>query len=65
MAIGVSYVASHYPFTSAGVWWKNNNMNALCDKSPSVKVVTKRVNGGYNGLQDRINYYERAKKVIA
>jgi len=61
---GVDYVSTHYPFTAAGFWWQDNNMNALCDQNPTVAQVTKRVNGGYNGLQDREDYYNRAKKVI-
>ena len=35
-------------------------MNKLCDGNPSVEVVTKRVNGGYNGLAERKRYYDRA-----
>ena len=29
-----------------------------------VKAVTKRINGGYNGLDDRIHYLTRAKAVL-
>ena len=61
---GHSYVAQVYPFTSAGFWWKNNNMNALCDRGATVREVTKRVNGGYNGLADRQRYYDKACQVI-
>lgn len=61
---GVSYVASKYPVTSAGFWWHSNNMNALCDSNPTVDQVTKRVNGGYNGLDDRKKYYARCCEVI-
>ena len=61
---GVDYVAETYPFSSAGFWWMNNSMNNLCDGGASVKQVTKRVNGGYNGLADREHYYERAEFVI-
>lgn len=61
---GVNYVASTYPFTSAGFWWKNNEMNALCDRDATVEQVTCRVNGGYNGLEDRESYYSRACNVI-
>lgn len=56
---GCSYVAVTYPFTSAGFWWLNNNMNALCDSNPSVEQVTRRVNGGLNGLSDRKKYHDR------
>jgi putative chitinase len=61
---GVSYVASKYPMTSAGFWWHNNDMNALCDKNPTVEQVTLRVNGGYNGLDSRKEYYNRCCEVI-
>ena len=27
-------------------------------------MITKRINGGYNGLDDRLKYYERAKRVM-
>lgn len=61
---GVDYVASKYPATSAGFWWHNNGMNYLCDKNPSVEQVTRKVNGGYNGLADRQKYYKRCCDVI-
>ncbi|WP_214483062.1 LysM peptidoglycan-binding domain-containing protein [Bacillus sp. SM2101] len=61
---GVDYVAANYPWSSAGFWWNNNNMNALCDTNPTVEAVTRRVNGGTNGLDDRIMYYNRAIQVF-
>lgn len=61
---GVDYVSREYPFTSAGFWWHNNKMNLLCDRNASVEEVTKRVNGGRNGLTDRIAYYQKACKFI-
>ena len=61
---GVNYVATNYPWTSAGFWWDNNKMNALCDTNPTVEAVTKRVNGGYNGLEDRRMYYNRCVQVF-
>lgn len=61
---GCNYVASTYPFSSAGFWWMNNHMNALCDSGASVEQVTKRVNGGYNGLADRKAYYQKACNII-
>lgn len=62
---GCDYVATTYPFTSAGFWWQNNNMNSLCDAGASVEQVTKRVNGGYKGLCERQAYYNKACQVIA
>jgi predicted chitinase/LysM repeat protein len=61
---GVDYVAEHYPWTSAGFWWHANDMNALCDTNPTVEQVTRRVNGGYNGLEDRRMYYNRCLDVF-
>ncbi|WNL51088.1 lysozyme [Synechococcus phage S-CREM2] len=61
---GVDYVASNYPFTSAGVWWEKNYMNELIDSGASVEQVTRRVNGGYNGLADRKKYYNRCLNVV-
>ena len=64
MECGVDHVAEVYPFISAGFWWTNNNMNSLCDTNPSVEQVTLRVNGGYNGLEDRKYYYGRCERYI-
>lgn len=64
LEIGCDHVADVYPFTSAGLWWTNNKMNALCDTNPSVEQVTLRVNGGYNGLDDRKHYYGRCERFI-
>ncbi|MFI3603711.1 glycoside hydrolase family 19 protein [Vagococcus fluvialis] len=61
---GVDYVATKYPWTSAGFWWHNNQMNALCDSNPSVEVVTYRVNGGYNGLADRKHWYNKCLEIF-
>ena len=61
---GVDYVAETYPYTSAGYWWWSNGMNELCDKNPTVRQVTRRVNGGYNGLADREHYYAICQRVI-
>ncbi len=55
---GVDYVAENLPFTSAGYWWEDNRMNELIDSGADVLAVTKRVNGGTNGLADREHYYQ-------
>lgn len=61
---GCSYVAAKYPLTSAGFWWHKNGMNILCDQGASVDQITRRVNGGTNGLASRKHYYAIACKVI-
>lgn len=54
---------------SAALWWKTNGLNALADKLVSderktFETITKRVNGGLNGLEDRWAIYLRAKSAI-
>lgn len=51
-------------FRIAGQFWKLNGLNELADQQ-QFKTITKRINGGYNGLDDRIKYYDRAKKVLS
>jgi putative chitinase len=63
--LGTDYVAQKYPFQISSFWWVNlNNMNALCDCNPTVAEVTRRVNGGLNGLAEREYYYRKACEVI-
>lgn len=50
-------------FETAGQFWKMNGLNELAD-IPDFKAITKRINGGFNGLPDRQKYYERAKQVL-
>lgn len=56
-------IANKYPLLSAGWYFSINNINAISDKGIGldvIKAVTKKVNGGYIGLDDRItktNYY--------
>ena len=48
---------------SAGWFWKNNNLNALCDLN-LFKELTKRINGGYTHYAERYRLYQRAFDVI-
>lgn len=48
---------------SAGWFWNKNNLNILADKD-DINTITKRINGGLNGFEDRKKYLEKAKKVI-
>lgn len=50
-------------FRIAGEFWRLNGLNQLADQQ-NFREITKRINGGYNGLDDRIMYYERAKLVL-
>lgn len=50
-------------FRIAGQFWSLNGLNQLADQQ-DFKQITKRINGGYNGLEDRTMYYDRAKRVL-
>ncbi|MGR0136636.1 glycoside hydrolase family 19 protein [Pseudomonas sp. RSP] len=49
---------------SAAWFWSTKGLNTLADKGEIVKI-TKRVNGGLNGLEDRQRLYAQAQKVLA
>lgn len=48
--------------SAAWFWWKNN-LNVLADQE-DMKTLTKRINGGFNGLEDRIHHFELAKGIL-
>ena len=48
----------------ASAWfWKTHGLNQLADAGDQT-AVTRRVNGGVNGLAERLAYYKRAKEVL-
>ncbi len=44
-------------------FWKDRGIDRLAD-ADDVKAVTRRINGGYNGLDDRMQYLRRAKALL-
>jgi len=48
---------------SACIYWWNNNLNQIAD-TDDINKITKVINGGFNGLQDRIEFYNRCTKYI-
>lgn len=63
---GSAYVASHYPFTSAGFWWHNNRINEEVDAGASCRRISQLVNGRdpANGLSEREAYFAKATALI-
>ncbi len=44
--------------------WTEGNLNAAADRD-EIRTITRRINGGYNGLADRENWYRRIRPLIA
>lgn len=70
-AVGVDLVGDPdkmlLPRVSAFVaawFWARNSLNALADKGDFVGI-TKRINGGTNGLQDRLALFKGAQEALA
>jgi putative chitinase len=45
-------------------YWRSRNVNALCDRDDLI-AVTRSINGGLNGLDDRRSLTTKAKAVLA
>ena len=48
---------------SAAWFWQSNGLNELADKD-QFTTITRRINGGLNGLDDRLQLWARAKAVL-
>jgi putative chitinase len=49
---------------SAGWFWDSRNLNACAD-ADDIATMTKKINGGTIGLEDRKKHYEHAKEILA
>jgi len=61
-------VATKYPLASAAFFFDSNKLWSICDKGSddaTVTAVTKRVNGGILGLQDRIKHFKEYYKLLS
>ena len=48
---------------SAAWFWQSNGLNELADKD-QFNTITRRINGGLNGLEDRLRLWARAQAVL-
>lgn len=49
---------------SAGWYWDSRSLNSFADAG-KFEAITRKINGGLNGQADRLQYFERAKRVLA
>jgi putative chitinase len=50
-------------FRTAGWFWQVNSLNGLADRG-DLREITKRVTGNYERLEQRQQYYRKAKEVL-
>ncbi len=55
--------SAKYAVEVAGWYWSRKKLNALADKDDVIKI-TKLINGGLNGIDDRKKYLKKAKKAL-
>lgn len=61
-------VATKYPLASAGFFFKKNGLWSICDQGSSnevVKKLTNRINGGQNGILDRIAHFKEYYNLLS
>ena len=56
-------VTPEYAALSAGWFWNKKSLNSLAD-SGDIETMTKRINGGLIGLNDRISKIAKAEQVL-
>ena len=56
-------VATRYPMLSAAWFWDHNNINEICDNE-TIEDVTRKVNGGLNGIVDRSRLFYKYLDIL-
>lgn len=60
-------VATKYPLLSAAWFWHSRKLNEIADQGDDeniIATITKKVNGGMNGIAERTEYFNRYYKVL-
>lgn len=68
--VGIDFVAQpellslpEFAVMSACWYWNKHKLNSLADKG-LFRDITKKINGGYNGLEDREKLYVKCKEMM-
>jgi putative chitinase len=65
--VNPSLVATKYPLLSAAWFWNSRLLNTLADKGATevaVILITKKVNGGVHGLNDRLDKFKKFYSIL-
>jgi len=60
-------VATKYPLLSAAWFWDSKNLNEIADAGSTeneVALITKKVNGGYHGLEERTILFNKFHELL-
>lgn len=60
-------VATKYPLLSAAWFWDSKNLNELADMGSTeneVATITRKVNGGFNGLEERTKLFNKFYELL-
>lgn len=50
---------------SAAWFWKTHGLNELADVGEKAQIaICRRINGGLNGLSDRLEFYRKAREIL-
>lgn len=60
---GTDYVSKKYPFSIAICWIQNNNLLDIC-LNQGFDQCCYRINGGFNGYQDRLNAWHLCQQYM-
>ncbi len=63
MDLGTDYSVDHYAFTIAIPWLLNNDLLTVC-LHQGFEACCVKINGGYNGYEDRCIWYSKCKLVM-
>lgn len=57
-------LAEEFPYAllTAVLYWEKKGLNKFADQD-DINTITRRINGGHNGLADRQQYLDRAKRI--
>lgn len=60
----IEYLETNKGALESACWfWQTRKLNDYADKQ-DIRAATKRINGGYNGLEDRRHHYFKAMEVL-
>lgn len=67
VVVNPDLVATKYPLVSAGYFFDSNGIWRVCDLGSTrdvIEAVTKRINGGLKGIEDRVAKFAKYQRIL-